>query len=510
MEFLAQIRLLFYVMIVVSLALAGFQVFFSAAEEKKRTVVARLMHTPSVNQTYYERYYHDIPSERQNLDDVDHDAMFAASLGAADRQSLYKLWSDEYKRTFAERNGLPPLNAEKWLDFAVRHDCRLHPNYYLQIDKDLAPFRRLRTDERPGPPINFAMLRRASQLHKYKNVVEIYQRKMYVKNKPKATYPPFTAELIKIFPENRRILIVINHHDNPIVLVPDADFVESHSTRKHKLGFTRNKCMLDNYEQYAGLSGFLMLVDNLQPTELLPVFSTSKTICHADILMPYKTILTERPLNDSVPWASKKKRLLWRGSTTGSGWGSYAMGKMDYRMLPRLRLNEWAKQMEKARRAGSSTMPFQVDVGFTAIKYCPRNLCRTIERNYMSKDFVPYEEHTRVKYLLAIDGHTWPSRFRPFLFGHSLVFLCTIFVEWFSSLARPWHHYVPVDLSLDDLTTNIRMAVEHDEQSRLIGERGARLAQRHLKFEHMQCYVGLLTLEYAELLDLENVSDILH
>jgi hypothetical protein len=111
-----------------------------------------------------------------------------------------------------------------------------------------------------------------------------------------------------------------------------------------------------------------------------------------------------------------------------------------------------------------------------------------------------YEQHFKAKYLLTIDGHSWVSRFQPFLLSKSLIFQATYFVEWFSFLFRPWYHYIPLDLSLEDIENNLMWAFNNDEKAKQIAERASKIAKKHLNFDSMQCYTGLLMLEYADLL----------
>ena len=99
-----------------------------------------------------------------------------------------------------------------------------------------------------------------------------------------------------------------------------------------------------------------------------------------------------------------------------------------------------------------------------------------------------------------MDGHSWVSRFQSFLFSKSLIFHSTQFIEWFSYVARPWLHYIPVDLDLSDLEKNIEWAYRNDKKVKKIAEKASKLARKHLTLEAMQCYTGLLLLEYGDLL----------
>ena len=102
--------------------------------------------------------------------------------------------------------------------------------------------------------------------------------------------------------------------------------------------------------------------------------------------------------------------------------------------------------------------------------------------------------------MMVIDGFAWPSRFQELLFSSSLLLLSTVHVEWLSFVVRPWHNYVPVDIDLNNLEDNLLLAHHNQEHAKQLVKRANRIAQRHLSKECMRCYVALLILEYADLL----------
>jgi hypothetical protein len=80
---------------------------------------------------------------------------------------------------------------------------------------------------------------------------------------------------------------------------------------------------------------------------LLPIFSLSKTSLHADIL----GVPTEQWIDDSpsIPFARRKGRLLWRGSSTGGIYQSNPFPgghEFDWRITHRVRLVELGNKMD--------------------------------------------------------------------------------------------------------------------------------------------------------------------
>ena len=448
-----------------------------------------------LRRTFYDRYFADV-HERIGDVDLDLDRMFAEHTNdsSSSSSSLNRLWFDEYLKAHPNRSA-PPVNYDKWLAFAVLNRCPLHPNYYLQIGKDLAPFRRLVTPQNPTP-ISPQMIHKARNLQKkrFRTLIKFHRGRLFVNNRLKNTHKYMTSELAAIFPADKKITLVVNLRDNPAVMV--ADNHTNATAGDADTVFVRNRCLRQNYHRYKHNTGFFLNHERIELTPLVPVFSSCKSVCNADILLPYKSLEYEKPINDTTPWAAKLNQFFWRGATTGTGPGEYRRAITNYRMLPRMRLNDWARAARRNR-----SLPVNVNVGFTSVVIFKQGYARAMRDKYKFRGYIPYDDQSKSKYLLAMDGHTWPSRFRPFLFTKSLVFLSTIFVEWFSFLVRPWLMYVPVDIDLSDLSVNIVKASHNDDEARRVGERANRIANKHLTYQGMQCYFGLLVLEYAELVE---------
>ncbi len=93
---------------------------------------------------FYRAYYEDIWQRAKSLDiDVhdiedDHlDAEFNRLINKSSSGQVMKRLRAVYKELFYKE---PPSRYDKWLDFAIRKKCPLHPIYYAQVHKDLAPF----------------------------------------------------------------------------------------------------------------------------------------------------------------------------------------------------------------------------------------------------------------------------------------------------------------------------------------------------------------------------------
>lgn len=171
-----------------------------------------------------------------------------------------------------------------------------------------------------------------------------------------------------------------------------------------------------------------------------------------------------------------------------------------WRRFTRLRLVDWAERMQEL----PFLHKFKVDIGLSGTIQCPKQICERIREDYLfGKPFRDYSENYRHKYLVVVDGNTWPNRFTAFLRSRSLVLYHSIFTEWSTALFKPNRHYLPFKLDLTDLAEQLDWAVEHDAQAKRIAERARKLAIRLFTTQQMNCYTSLLFLEYAELVALD-------
>jgi hypothetical protein len=269
-------------------------------------------------QIYYEEYFRKA-REKINLD-INLDSMFTQY---SDRLALIEeKWNSEYKINY-KRN--PPKNYEKWLKFAVEKNCPLHPNYYFQIDKDLMPFRDSLDKELKG--ITFENILNAYNLTINIGLLEIGNSFFNPINsscnetniKLAQLRELLTDDLLKILPD-KKITIAYNYHDYPRILPADTSQVGKSNFNKKNSAFKYNKCLKYFYSRYKKNTGFFISNKDIRITKLLPLFSSCKTICHKDILIPgYHHIreATNNIIEDVIPWEKKLNKLIWRGATTG-------------------------------------------------------------------------------------------------------------------------------------------------------------------------------------------------
>ncbi|KAI8612286.1 hypothetical protein BC830DRAFT_1067809, partial [Chytriomyces sp. MP71] len=77
-------------------------------------------------------------------------------------------------------------------------------------------------------------------------------------------------------------------------------------------------------------------------------------------------------------------------------------------------------------------------------------------REYPLKTAVSFETTLAFKYLLVIDGNTWPGRLQYYLETNSVILYAGIFIDYYMWKLEPWVHYVPVAIDFSDLDERIQ------------------------------------------------------
>ncbi|KAJ3006259.1 UNVERIFIED_CONTAM: F-actin-capping protein subunit alpha [Siphonaria sp. JEL0065] len=212
---------------------------------------------------------------------------------------------------------------------------------------------------------------------------------------------------------------------------------------------------------------------------------------------------------DSVPWESKTIVLFWRGSTTG---GRYEEGS-QWRLFHRTRLLEWEKGF--ARRFPESVCDagkmndcegkethgkVLVDIGINMPANAEDDFVKKyIHKMYWYKSYLSFQDTLKMKYLLVVDGNTWPGRLQWYLGTNSVVLYNGIFVDYFMAKLVPWTHYVPVERDFSDLEEKILWLQQNDDKAKQISLNAQKLVKPLNRVSAMECYTGLLMLEYSNI-----------
>ncbi|KAJ3302533.1 capsule-associated protein CAP1 [Kappamyces sp. JEL0829] len=239
------------------------------------------------------------------------------------------------------------------------------------------------------------------------------------------------------------------------------------------------------------------------------VFSQAKPFCFADILLPmrYHVDLAKQAVRDDTPFESKIPALFWRGTTTGGEW-SEGTGWEHYL---RTRALEWAKQYgikypTKVFTHGVSppvvdSQQVAIDIGLSGLSQCREPVCAEMKQRYPFKPSVPFEESQKYKYLLMLDGNSWPSRLQTYLQLNSLIlYPRTAFFDWYSWKLEPWVHFVPIKADLSDLEPTLIWLEQHPSVALRIVQQAQAFIAKFNRIEQMQCHTAFTMMHLRELI----------
>ncbi|KAK4046172.1 hypothetical protein OIV83_006281 [Microbotryomycetes sp. JL201] len=274
-----------------------------------------------------------------------------------------------------------------------------------------------------------------------------------------------------------------------------------------------------------------------------PVFSNSRIGGFNDILIPawwYWFDVTEYRDSEDPQWSTKTNKLFWRGSNTGGYSISLAYkGWLRSRAVSMLNVpstwdsHEQVVLADDQGRAIETSVPARpllsshADVAFVAPDQGdePSLASQRAEPTFRFADRVPFNDNYKTKAVLDMDGTAYSGRFLALMRSRTAVFKAGLFREAMSHSLVPWYHYVPVSVRLTELpsllgyffgvdsvqsfirasgkgqiTSKLGRARPHDDQLKLIGERGRRWASECGRREDMMLYTYLLALEWARIL----------
>ncbi|BGP40488.1 Protein O-glucosyltransferase 2 [Rhodotorula kratochvilovae] len=262
-----------------------------------------------------------------------------------------------------------------------------------------------------------------------------------------------------------------------------------------------------------------------RPGLLYPLFVSTMTSMHSDLLIP-PIDQYDRPLGRDPVWEDKKhNKLVWRGTTTGADLNIEHMRKWSQR--PRL--------CRLPFEAGEATVPFAPSDTPTLLgpvnsltarkqalaqrwfdfeflgnaKQCDNDkVCEEFEKDFLWSDWMGPDEQNEYKYMLDVDGNGWSGRFHRLMSTNSLVLKATIFPEWYSEMIQPWVHYVPVQTDYSDLYPIMAFFLgdeegkgAHDALAQEIAAEGKKWAETHWRWVDMEVYMYRLLLEFNRIMN---------
>lgn len=175
-----------------------------------------------------------------------------------------------------------------------------------------------------------------------------------------------------------------------------------------------------------------------------PSYKTWKSLINEKIYSSWEATFREN--QEVYPWRNKKKKAVWRGSTTSN---KNMHGHLDLNDTPRGRLVQ------------SGFDNSLMDVGFHKLVGKHQGVSNESQRLIL-KDPIPLAQMMKYRAIIDIDGNNWSARFIHLLcFNSVIIKILPDFVESTFDDLVPGQHYVSASLE------NITRVVEHvmDENS---------------------------------------------
>lgn len=155
---------------------------------------------------------------------------------------------------------------------------------------------------------------------------------------------------------------------------------------------------------------------------------------------------------NDIPFLKKKNVLIWRGSTTGSGFGNH----IPKRSVSRETLIE--------KYCNEPSMRKGIDVGLTNIVQEAKK-----QKEYYTKFLKPTmtkKEMLEYKYILSVEGNDVATNTKWIMYSNSVMFMPKPHIEsWFlESKLIPYVHYIPINSDFSNLEEQINWCNSHPKE----------------------------------------------
>ena len=190
-----------------------------------------------------------------------------------------------------------------------------------------------------------------------------------------------------------------------------------------------------------------------------------------------------RNAEGSYPWSQKKEIAFWRGGSTGywhEGW--------DWDFTPRAQIVLYSQRN-----------PELVDAKFPSLSWVHQHTQAEFKNQDMGGYLAPKYQQ-KYKYLLAVDGNTFPSSLVWQLSINSAVIKNrSPYLEWYYRGIQDGVHYISYDTDCHDLKDVIEYLRANDDHAKQMAQAGMEFANKYLTHEGYAYYIYHLLHAYAKL-----------
>jgi hypothetical protein len=156
-----------------------------------------------------------------------------------------------------------------------------------------------------------------------------------------------------------------------------------------------------------------------------------------------------------MPYEEKKDILVWRGATTGYGFGN----NIPYRETSRENL---------VTMYHDSSSP-HIDIALS-----PINNMEKQSYSIYARDTIPMKDMLRYKFVVSIEGNDVATNLKWLLYSNSVPFCLPFTMQsWIlEDQLEPWRHYIPLRADLTDVEDKIEWALNHHHKCKEIAKEG--------------------------------------
>ncbi|SPO04707.1 related to capsule-associated protein [Cephalotrichum gorgonifer] len=228
------------------------------------------------------------------------------------------------------------------------------------------------------------------------------------------------------------------------------------------LGDVKASKDLCRHPEYSTSYGLVMRPSSFQLIEgAVPILSVGTLSTMSDILFPSPAYIEDEFRYDAtsdLEWEKKRDNVYWAGSTTGG----FAADD-QWRNYQRQRFVGMAQNLEQKRYdylrdadglvhlASWYLNPRLFDVAFTRISGCETKYCRDQEAYFHLKGWAHKDEALHSKLVFDLDGNGISGRYYKLLASRSAPLKQTLLKEWHDERLVPWLHYIPISQGMQEV-----------------------------------------------------------
>jgi hypothetical protein len=199
-----------------------------------------------------------------------------------------------------------------------------------------------------------------------------------------------------------------------------------------------------------------------------------------------------------IPWENRSSIPIWRGTPWMKKGGEVTDPAKVYKdalsRSPRLQVVAWSYEHLDLLDAKIAELRW-----LKTHPYWEQRAFNGMDKLFLADSSIePIDYYSRYQVALVLGGIGAAFRTSIHLSTETAIILQEWpFKEWFTSLMKPFEHFIPLAEDLSDLDITMRWVQEHPAEVRLIARNGRKFYERYLSFEKNQEHIAELAFRMA-------------